>query len=53
MWGFPKIRGTIFGVPIVRTIVFGGSLGAPLFKETTMSGVFGRGFGQCWLFFRP
>ena len=22
MWGFPKIRGTILGVPIIRTIVF-------------------------------
>ena len=24
MWGFPKIRGTFLGVPIIRTIVFGG-----------------------------
>ena len=23
-WGFPKIRGTILGVPIIRTVVFGG-----------------------------
>ena len=23
IWGFPKIRGTILGVPIIRTIVFG------------------------------
>ena len=23
-WGFPKIRGTLCGVPIMRTIVFGG-----------------------------
>ena len=23
-WGFPKIRGTILGVPIIRTIVFWG-----------------------------
>ena len=22
MWGFPKIRGTFLGVPIIRTIVF-------------------------------
>ena len=22
MWEFPKIRGTILGVPIIRTIVF-------------------------------
>ena len=24
MWGFPKIRGTLLGVPIIRTIVFWG-----------------------------
>ena len=24
IWGFPKIRGTNLGVPIIRTIVFGG-----------------------------
>ena len=24
MWGFPKIRGTILGVPIIRTIVYWG-----------------------------
>ena len=24
MWGFPKIRGTILGVPIIRIIVFRG-----------------------------
>ena len=24
MWEFPKIRGTILGVPIIRTIVFWG-----------------------------
>ena len=23
VWGFPKIRGTFLGVPIIRTIVFG------------------------------
>ena len=22
IWGFPKIRGTILGVPIIRTIIF-------------------------------
>ena len=37
IWGFPKIRGTILGVPIIRTIVFWGStLGSPLFWETTI-----------------
>ena len=24
IWGFPKIRGTFFGVPIIRIIVFWG-----------------------------
>ena len=24
MWGFPKIRGTLLGVPIIRIIVFWG-----------------------------
>ena len=23
-WGFPKIRGTLLGVPVIRTIVSGG-----------------------------
>ena len=30
MWGFPKIRGTISGVPIIRTIVFWGLYWGPL-----------------------
>ena len=30
IWGFPKIRGTIFGVPITRTIVFWGLYRGPL-----------------------
>ena len=30
-WGFPKIRGTILGVPIIRTIVFGGLYWGPPF----------------------
>ena len=29
-WGFPKIRGTILGVPIIRTIVFRGLYWGPL-----------------------
>ena len=30
IWGFPKIRGTILGVPIIRTIVYWGlSWGPP------------------------
>ena len=24
IWGFPKIRGTILGIPIIRTVIFGG-----------------------------
>ena len=30
IWGFPKIRGTILGVPIIRTIVFWGLYWGPL-----------------------
>ena len=30
MWGFPKIRGTILGVLIIRTIVFWGLYWGPL-----------------------
>ena len=32
LWGFPKIRGTLLGgggVPIIRTIVFGGLYWGP------------------------
>ena len=34
--GFPKIRGTFLGVPVIRTMVFGGLHGGPLFWETTI-----------------
>ena len=30
IWGFPKIRGTILGVPIIRTMVFGDLYWGPL-----------------------
>ena len=30
IWGFPKIRGTILGVPIIRTIVYWGLYWGPL-----------------------
>ena len=30
MWGFPKIRGTLFGVPIIRIIVYWGLQWGPL-----------------------
>ena len=34
IWGVPKIRGALLGVPIVRIIVFGGSiLGYPYFGK--------------------
>ena len=29
IWGFPKIRGTFSGVPIIRNIVFWGLSGGP------------------------
>ena len=29
-WGFPKIRDTILGAPVIRTIVFWGLYGGPL-----------------------
>ena len=35
-WGFPKIRGTFLGVPIMRTVVFWGLSWVPLFCETTI-----------------
>ena len=34
IWGFPKIRGTFLGVPIIRTIVFWGlHWGSPYFGK--------------------
>ena len=30
IWGFPKIRGTFFGVPIIRTITYWGLYWGPL-----------------------
>ena len=30
IWGFPKIRGTFLGVPIIRTLVFWGPYWGPL-----------------------
>ena len=33
LWGFPKIRGTILGVPIIRTIVFWGLYWGPPILE--------------------
>ena len=45
LWGlgFPKIRGTILAVPIIRIIVFGGSiLGPPILGNCHM------GLGLSW-----
>ena len=36
IWRFPKIRGTILGVPIIRTIVFWGLYWGPVFWESTI-----------------
>ena len=45
-WGFPIIRGTILGVPIIRTRVFWGLYGVPLFRETTtVEALAGAGWG--------
>ena len=38
VWGFPRIRSTILGVPKMRTIVFWGPYWGPLFWETTVYG---------------
>ena len=32
-WGLPKIRGTLLGVPIIRTILFWGLYWGPLGKR--------------------
>ena len=56
VWGFPKIKGTLLGVPIIRVIVFRGIyIGVPLFLghhhispviECFLSGMFTvRGWG--------
>ena len=36
IWGFPKIRGYLLKVPIIRIIVFWVYIGVPLFRETTI-----------------
>ena len=33
IWGVPKIRSTILGVPILRTIIFGGVYWAPYLEK--------------------
>ena len=53
IWGFPKIWGTILGVPIIRTIVFLGLHWGPLILGNYHL-VWGLGFmgvfGVCRLF---
>ena len=44
IWGFPKSRGTILGVPIIRIIVFWGLYWVPLFWEPT---ILALGFRAC------
>ena len=36
IWGFPKIRGTFLGIPIIRTIVYWGRNWGSLIWETTI-----------------
>ena len=36
MWEFPKIRGTLFGVLIIRILLFGVLYWGPLLSETAM-----------------
>ena len=33
IWGFPKIRGTLSGVPVIRITVFGVYIGVSLFMK--------------------
>ena len=36
IWWFPKIRGTLLGAPIIKTILFGGLYWGPLLWEMTI-----------------
>ena len=50
IWGFPKIRGTILGVPLIRTMVFCGLCwGPPILGnyhiELTKTAIKGLGIG--------
>ena len=36
IWGFPKIRDTFSGVPIIRILVYWVYIGVPLLRETTI-----------------
>ena len=37
VWRFPTIRGTVFGVPIIRSTIYWVYIGIPYFRETTLS----------------
>ena len=39
MWGFPKIRGTVLGVPIIGTIVFWWSISASPYLRNSHVGL--------------
>ena len=40
IWGFPKIRGTILGVLIIRIIVFGGLYWGPPILGNSHIGIY-------------
>ena len=46
IWGSPKIRGNILGVPLSRIIVFGVYIGVPLFWETPIISLKPRSYGS-------
>ena len=45
IWGFPKILGTLLGVPVIRTIVFWGLYWGPLILGNYHLGLYGRKVG--------
>ena len=46
MWGFPKIRGTVLGVPIIRIIVFWSRYWGSLILGNYHVGFRGLGFRE-------
>ena len=52
-WGFPKIRGTLLVVPIMRIIVFWGlEQGPPIYGNYHILGLIGLGVGVQGLSFK-
>ena len=45
IWGFPRIRGTILGVPIIRTIVIGVHIGSQNLGKLPYTDLQASGFG--------